>query len=408
MSIASFAYPTGPAPWRGSTSARRPDFGFERLAMLLLPIAEAVSTSLGDVPLFTGIKITVIAGLFGLAALTTRRPPGMRRGTLRGLLLILGLYTAISRLVYLGASEAGPIAFIGVLLTFPALLWLLTATPSHAAFRGMMRWFVVGAAVGGVISTGLSLQVLTEAGVRGWARVSTEVSANRNSVAPIYVIALSAIMFLPLELRRTWKLACGGIILVALLLLFSRSGYVALAIPLLLALRAGAAARLATIPLLAIAALALVVPGSPIADRIDYTFEGHGANTLDDSAETRIEIWQAAIRDFEDNPFFGSGSGKSPLPFYDVRRSDILYDHNYFLTQLSQLGLIGFAITLAMFGCFLGYAVQQPGTEKYFALSFVLTVMVSSLTGEPLYGLVAYLLYVVAIQVSRQVELGTG
>lgn len=398
---------TTPFPYPGEIMERRarPAVGFERLAMFLLPIMEAASTSLGSVPLFDGVKVALFAGLFGLAALTARPPLGLQRGALRWLLLILGFYTVISRLIYLGASGAGPAAVVTALLGLPVLMWLLNASLSVAAFRSIMTAFVVGAAVAGLISSGLAMNVLIDSGARGWARVAMEVSSNRNSVAPIYVIALSAIVFLPLNLPRVWAAICAAIIFIALLLLFSRSGYIALAVLLILAMCAGWRVRRAIVPLLVVLGVALVAPGSPILDRIDYTFEARGANMFDDSAEARIDIWRAAIADFENNPIFGSGSGNSPLPSYDIRHDEILYSHNYFLTQLSQLGVIGFTVTVAALALFLASAARRRGKERYFILSFVMAIVSSSMTGEPLYGLLSYAYYVVAIHAGRGSEL---
>lgn len=373
--------------------------------MLLLPILEAVSTALGTFPLFDGIKVALFAGLFGAAALRARPPLGLQRGALRWTLLILGFYTVISRLIYLGASGAEPTAVATALLGLPVLLWLLNASLSVAAFRSIITAFVVGAAVAGLISSGMAINVLIDSGARGWARVATEVSSNRNSVAPIYVIALSAIMFLPLNLPRAATAICATIILVALLLLFSRSGYVALAVLLIFAMCSGWRIRLAIVPLLAVLGVALMAPGSPIMDRIDYTFEARGANMFDDSAEVRIDVWRAAIADFEENPIFGSGSGNSPLPSYDIRHDEIIYSHNYFLTQLSQLGMVGFVMTMSAMACFLIYALKMPGNEKYFTLSFIMAIASASMTGEPLYGLVSYVYFVVAIYAGRRSEL---
>ncbi len=407
MSAALLPYSPLPKPGQAGVEGRSA-FGFERLAMFLLPIVEALSTTLGEVPLFNGLKTALFAGLFGLAALMARPPRSMQRGALRWLLIVLGFYTILSRLIYLGVSGADGIAFLAVLLAFPVQLWLLNASLSAIDFHSIMRWFVVGATLGGLISSGLAIQVLMDSGVRGWALVSMEVSSNRNDIAPFYVIALSAIMFLPLGLPRRWAIVCAGILVVAVLLLFSRSGYVALAFPLLLALHAGSKARWVALPLVVVAGVSLVLPGSPIADRINYTFEGHGANELDDSAAGRIEIWRAAIRDFENNPFLGSGSGNSPLPVYDPRHDEILYDHNYFLTQLSQLGIFGLFLTVASLACFVSCARNQDWNMKYFALSAILALLAVSITGEPFYGLVSYLFYVIAIHIARKGELGGG
>lgn len=371
--------------------------------MFLLPIVEAASTTLESVPLFDGIKVALFAGLFGLAALTARPPLGLQRGALRWSLLILGFYTVISRLAYLGTIGAPPAAVVTALLGLPALLWLLNANLSATAFRSIMTAFVIGSAVGGLISSGLAINVLIDSGARGWARVAMEVSSNRNSVAPIFVIALSAIMFVPLSLSRVATAVCGGIILVALLLLFSRSGYIALAVLLLFVMGSGWRARRAAVPLLAVLGVALFAPGSPVVDRIDYTFEARGANMFDDSAEARIDIWRAAFADFENNPIFGSGSGNPPLPSYDIRYDEVLYGHNYLLTQLSQLGAVGFSLTVFALSCFIWSAFRWEKREKYFTLSFLAAIIASSLTGEPLYGLVSYVYYIVAIHAGRSV-----
>lgn len=369
--------------------------------MFLLPIVEAASTTLGSVPLFDGIKVALFAGLFGLAALTARPPLGLQRGALRWTLLMLGFYTAISRLAYLGTIGAPPAAVATALLGLPALLWLLNASLSVAAFRSIMTAFVIGSAVGGLISSGLAINVLIDGGARGWARVAMEVSSNRNSVAPIFVIALAVIMFVPLSLSRMATAISGAIILVALLLLFSRSGYISLALLLVFVMGSGWRARRAAVPLLVVLGVALFAPGSPVVDRIDYTFEARGANVFDDSAEARLDIWRAAIADFENSPIFGSGSGNPPLPSYDIRYDEVLYSHNYFLTQLSQLGVVGFILTLFVMLCFIWTAFRWEKREKYFILSFLAAILSASLTGEPLYGLVSYVYYIVAIHAGR-------
>lgn len=376
---------------------------FEDFAMLLLPIAETLSTSLGDMPFFDGLKSALFAMLFGASALSARVPTTWRRGPLRIWLVLLLSYTLFSRLIYLGSIDAGPVVLIGSLMAIPSLLWLLNNTVSADRFRSLMTSLVVGAVIGGLISSAFSIQILLGTGARGWAQVSMEVSANRNTLAPIYAVALSAIIFLEINIARRMKAACAVIIVIALLLLFSRSGYIALSLLALVASFANPKARRMVFPLIIVVGILLSVPDNPFLDRIDYTFQGRGGSGFDDSTSARLDIWSAAWAEFQEHPIVGGGSGKSPLPFYDLRHDEIIYAHNYFLTQLSQLGIIGFLITVGTFLSFFVQSIKQSGDVRAFALSFLLIIMATSISGEPLYSLTAYLFYAVAAYISRSV-----
>lgn len=393
------------APTNSVRRAPTPSLWFVRVIMLAVPIVEAGATTLSEVPLFRGATAAIFAGLFLMAALLSR--PKLRdRGThLRHLLVFLGLYAAISHATVILSDDVAIGQLLLILLSFPVLLWLGNAQFSNSDFRSSVTWYVVGSALGALISLALSLQLLMVGGSRAWASVSMEVSANRNTLAPIYIIALAALMFLELNIHRTVKWTAAAVILIATVFLFSRSGYVALLMFIMMAASGSKRTLLATIPLVVIAAVVLMMPNSPVADRITYTF-GNSTNLFDDSTTLRFFIWQIAIDQFWDNPIFGAGLGKSMLPITDPLWGEILYAHNYYLTQISQLGIIGFLLTIFVFISFTISSFRQEKSMRQFCLTTILVISTASATGEPLYSSMAYIFYLIALRLCSPVEEG--
>lgn len=389
----------GQEPRRAPT----PSLWFVRVIMLAVPIVEAGATTLSEVPLFRGATAAIFAGLFLVAALLSR--PKLRdRGThLRHLLVFLGLYAAISQatVILSGSFEIGQ--FLLILLSFPVLLWLGNTQVSGADFRSSITWYVAGSTIGALISLALSFELLIVGGSRAWASVSMEVSANRNTLAPIYIIALAALMFLELNIRRTIKWAAAAVILMATVFLFSRSGYAGLLVFIIMAASGNRRTFLATTPLVVIAAVVLMFPDSPVADRIQYTFGGY-TNSFDDSTTVRFVIWQISIDQFWNNPIFGAGLGKSMFPMTDPLWGEILYAHNYYLTQLSQLGIIGFILTIFSFISYIRSSFQQERNIRRFFLTVIFVIAITSLTGEPLYSSMSYIFYLIALRLCSPVE----
>ncbi len=147
---------------------------------------------------------------------------------------------------------------------------------------------------------------------------------------------------------RTWLLAPYFLLMARVLLAsFSRGAYLGLAV-------AGVAATyvrgklflaaVAAVALFVVSAFPQVVPRS-MADRIGW-HEVEVTGELDDSAQTRIVLWNAAIEMIKESPIMGKGFGtfqllKSRYTEVDVREAD---NHNMFLYIASQMGLPALAL----------------------------------------------------------------
>jgi O-antigen ligase len=366
--------------------------------MLVVPIIESLATPFHHVPLFRGAVAGLFAVLFAGAALSGSRNTSDGRTILRYLLVTLGLYAAVSQASVLALADFEITRLIALLLSLPVLLWVGNARISEPDFRSAMTWYVVGSAIAATISFSLSIELLRAGGQRAWADVSMDVSSNRNTLAPLYITALAAAMFIKLNLRKYIRISAALVIFLAITTLFSRSGYLALLILLVTGTSGNRRTLIATIPLVVIAGIVLILPDSPVADRITYTFGAAGSGVLDDSANFRFILWQLALDQFAENPILGGGLGNSMLPISDPLWGEIIYAHNYYLTQLAQLGLIGFFLTITMFVSFIRAAFRQDAMMRKFSLCAISVFAVLSITGEPLYSSAAYVFYFIALR----------
>jgi O-antigen ligase len=88
--------------------------------------------------------------------------------------------------------------------------------------------------------------------------------------------------------------------------------------------------------------LPAILPTS-VVERFDSTTIEEGKR--DESTEMRFEFWSLAIDNFENHPVFGSG-------FQTFRHHEInpfnMDTHNFFIRELTEKGLVGISITIAL------------------------------------------------------------
>ena len=365
---------------------------FERTIAFAVPILTAAQTIMSSVPGYQGAAVIVVSLLFCMAILTR---PSANPGPsgLTYLLLALGAYTLISRVLYLGYQSEQGEAMMAAVLAIPALVWLAWVRLSPAGLGAVMTWLIYGSAVAALVGSVLTFIVIGQSvNPRGWAQASMEISANRNDFSLIYLIALAALLFMPTKIFPMLRVALIWLLVLGVLLAFSRSSYAALAVLMLASAIVRRERRLVPIALLFAAGAAALIEGNPIQDRIAYTFSGRGGFSLDDSSRLRMLIWQSALRTFAANPVFGAGSGASPMPEVAL----ITYAHNYYLTQLAQLGLVGFLLTLGMMVRFFREAARQVRPVAIFLILSLVILNVASITGDPLYGWSLNIFYLLA------------
>lgn len=275
-------------------------------------------------------------------------------------------------------------------------LWFALMAPRITA-SGQARALLSGIAVGATMVAGAFLvnsRALTE-GLQGrdaWIDTYTVIGSLKNSLGLLWVIGWT--LLLGWRTRGGWLLRAPllAILLIAILFSFSRSSYIALIVATLLLYR-GHSLKLW---IMAGAIGAFVLFGLPDAvwARLEMTWSpGRG---FDPSAETRIELWGAAINAFLSAPLTGIGWGK--FSEYLVRTGqapiaagsavyDLGFAHNYFLSAFAMLGIGG----VLSIGVFLAAwqrvraLVARQSHPAHVIQAVILAVLVSSLFGEPLF-----------------------
>lgn len=171
---------------------------------------------------------------------------------------------------------------------------------------------------------------------------------------------------------RTWLLL-PYLVMVARVLLgaFSRGGYIGYAVEALVAL----SLRGKLILIAAIGAAVLifttfpeVLPDSMVA-RINETHSDETPQGLDKSSETRLILWNAALKMVEESPIFGKGFYTFPFlkaqyTEVEVMESD---NHNMYLYIASQMGVPALLALLAVFArlYLLGSRVYRRATDGW-------------------------------------------
>lgn len=92
----------------------------------------------------------------------------------------------------------------------------------------------------------------------------------------------------------------------------------------------------------------------PKADAVD-AFASHAADLTEDSAQTRYALWPATMRIFFDHPLLGVGPDNSRVLLQDGTPTSTRAEadtmqpvNNDYLAYLSELGLVGIALTLPL------------------------------------------------------------
>lgn len=175
--------------------------------------------------------------------------------------------------------------------------------------------------------------------------------------------------------RKLPKILLLGIIcssLYCIIFLFSRGAYLALVVGALFLF--SLKKRVLLIPLLLIVICWKVVLPQDVIKRIEMTVNEHGQ--LEESAESRLIIWQQSWLLFKENPVFGVG--------FHVFRSlgfELGDTHNIYMKILAEQGVIGFLIFIILIIMFLkqGWRLYVRAGDpliKALGLGFVTCILV--------------------------------
>lgn len=188
------------------------------------------------------------------------------------------------------------------------------------------------------------------AGENGLAAFEAEVS--------VFLLGLAAF-----EKRKTLQLAILAILaanMYCLLFSFSRGGYAAFLVGVVVL--GLLKQRKLLIPLFALGIGWQAVMPTAVMERITMTFDVSGS--LDNSAATRISLWQDASQLFMARPIFGSGFAT----YQFMRRVDFYTDtHNFYLKVLVESGLLGLILFLCVLGgmALVGYRLFRTSPDPF-------------------------------------------
>jgi O-antigen ligase len=172
---------------------------------------------------------------------------------------------------------------------------------------------------------------------------------NANFAAQMIVPALAVALGLALQAERRWRvaaLAAAAVLLLGLVVSYSRGGFLGLAGALVVVWWLGIRRKL-PFALGGVAAAALALLAIPrMLDRLRHELDPHDPNN---TVLSRLPIWRAAVRMIHDHPLTGVGlnSFAQQLRSYapDVQESHT-HPHNVLLNFWVVLGVLGLAAYL--------------------------------------------------------------
>jgi O-antigen ligase len=191
---------------------------------------------------------------------------------------------------------------------------------------------------------------------------------------------LAAVWLRGARVRGAWITVALVLIAAALLVTFSRQAWIGvLAGLLVLGARRGRRGVLALLGLLAVLLLLVPVPGH------DATFAGYlasSANTSTTSTATRIGLWQQALDFIGARPVLGIGPGQYSSLNPDAGNHPIFYAHNVVLDLAVELGVLGAAAFVALFGAAIAGAWRRRAD---LAAALLVAYLVAGLFDDVLY-----------------------
>ena len=164
----------------------------------------------------------------------------------------------------------------------------------------------------------------------------------------------------------------------AVLITFSRGGYVALATSALFISFMTKKALFIAVLVALVVVLArphLFLPGA-VVERLQGTvikqqnvYSGKESETLERSAESRLQIWKAGLRMIVANPVLGVGYGQFPMRLPEYGYGAYMDAHNGYILIAAEMGLPALFVFLMLMGKLFKYAldVYRGSADKLYA-----------------------------------------
>jgi O-antigen ligase len=221
--------------------------------------------------------------------------------------------------------------------------------------------FIVGIVLSVWIIALLELAVLAGAGVRLGALASasardadyySELGLHPNDLGRLFAVAYALLLFVWWETKnavlKTVLFATLGIAGIALVLTFSRGGFLGALIASGLFLLWKFNAKTVTLALI-VGTLAMALAPEPVYDRITMGFDSGDMNVV--SAGRTEGIWAPLLPELWRSPIWGSGIGSVMWsePLWNGMMLLVAHAHNAYLEAALDMGFVGLALLLAYY-----------------------------------------------------------
>lgn len=230
----------------------------------------------------------------------------------------------------------------------------------------------------------------------------TSIMQNPNNLANFLVLIIP-ILFGIFMYKKHWfhkliALAMLAIMGVALVLTYSRSGYVGLLVSTGIFVLFTMARLLILAPILGVAAYGVMPKGleSRVASLIDSVaqFVGDPTRIMDTSVSYRIHIWDGVFKMIRDFWPFGVGLGKDVFAmvygFYSEYSIIAVHAHNVFLEILAEVGIVGFVVIIGfiVYVCVACLKMAKNSTNSF--IRFFTVAIAAGVLGLLITGLAEY------------------
>jgi O-antigen ligase len=286
-------------------------------------------------------------------------------------------------------------------------LWIvLQLVRSKADVQLLLKAYVTGATVAAL----LSLQAYRNgAAIALHTHRYSAAGADPNELALAIAMAVPMSWYLGIKLQsrlaQVFFRACPLLLILAVLLSGSRGGAIALAASLtVIPLCLKHVGRTTKVTLVVVLVAGIIAGATLVPVESLNRLSSIGDQLTRQDMAGRGEIWAAGWAQFKLHPFVGVGAGAFPAAI-SVSAITVMVAHNTYLSVLTELGCMGFAIWLVILLRLLHLIVRMPKPERYVwgAVFLSWAIGVFALTME--YQKISWLMFALILAHSRQSEL---
>ena len=304
--------------------------------------------------------------------------------------LIVSVFAFVSVLIPAAAKKAEAIGIFLLAFIAGACIAGLVGLYQHLA------GYAAGAWIDEVLQVYITFRVFSTFG-----------NPNVYGIYLLLAIPLAAVCVVYFK-QKSVKVICAVItllLLVNLLVTYSRGSYLALAFSLFVFVLL-IEKRFIVLLLPAMVASLFVLPASVIIRlRSILDFQ-------DTSTAFRLSIWEGSVRMLRDFWFTGIGQGSGAFsqvyPFYSLAATPTIHSHNLFLQMAIELGVVGLLVFVLLIACFLRHMANFLNRAKDIRQKFLAAVFIAAPSGVLLQGLFDHVFFSYRVLLSFYTFVGIG